>query len=81
VGDVSRLPLSKSNNMNKIQMYDALTAFGRQVVYDVLELAACCDLNVAYESFQNLKMSRHAECIEYMFRDQIKTKKTKNAKV
>ncbi len=67
--------------MNKIQMYDALTAFGRQVVYDVMELAACCDLKVAYESFQNLKMDRHAECIECMFRDQIKTKKTKNAKV
>jgi hypothetical protein len=67
--------------MNEIQMYDAITAFGRQVVYDVMELATCCDLKIVHESFQNLNMNRHAECVEYMFKDQIKTKKTKNAKV
>ena len=67
--------------MSEIQMYDALTAFGRQIVYDVMELAACCNLKTAHESFQNLGMNRHAECGEYMFKDQIKTKKTKNAKV
>ena len=67
--------------MSEIQMYDALTAFGRQIVYDVMELAACCNLKTAHESFQNLGMNRHAECVEYMFKDQIKTKKTKNAKV
>lgn len=65
--------------MSEIQMYDALTAFGSIVVYDVMELAACCNLKTAHESFQNLNMNKHAECIEYMFKDQIKTKKTKNA--
>ena len=35
--------------MNEIQMYDAITAFGRQVIYDVMELAACCDLKVAHK--------------------------------
>ena len=63
--------------MNEIQMYDALTAFGRQVIYDVMELAACCNLKVAHESFKSLNMNRHAECVEYMFMDQIKTKKLK----
>jgi len=67
--------------MNEIQMYDAITAFGRQVVYDVMELATCCDLKIVHESFKNLNMNRHAECVEYMFKDQIKIKKTKNAKV
>ena len=71
MGDASRLPLSKLNNMSEIQMYDALTVFGRQIVYDVMELAACCNLKVAHESFQNLGMNRHAECVEYMFKDQI----------
>ena len=57
--------------MSEIQMYDALTVFGRQIVYDVMELATCCNLKVAHESFQNLGMNRHAECVEYMFKDQI----------
>jgi hypothetical protein len=57
--------------MSEIQMYDALTLFGRQVIYDVMELAACCNLKTAYESFQNLGMNRHAECVEYMFKNQI----------
>jgi len=45
--------------MSEIQMYDALTAFGRQVIYDVMELA---------------NMNRHAECIEYMFKAELNKK-------
>ena len=63
--------------MNKIQMYDALTVFGRQVIYDVMELAACCDLKVAHKSFKSLNMNRHAECIEYMFKAELNKKSNK----
>ncbi len=53
--------------MNKQLIHDALTVFGRSVVYEVMDLAECCDLKVAYDTYKSMGMDNYAECIEYLF--------------
>lgn len=55
-------------NLSKIQfMYELLTLFGSNVVKEVMEIAACCDLQVAYDTYKSMSMDNYAECIEYLF--------------
>lgn len=53
------------NNFDPI--HSALTVYGSIVVNEVLRLAACCDLQVAYDTFINMNMDKYAECIDYLF--------------
>jgi hypothetical protein len=48
-------------------MYELLTLFGSNVVEEVIEIATCCDLQVAYDTYKSMGMDNHAECIEYLF--------------
>ena len=53
------------DNFNLI--HNALTVYGSVVVNEVMELAVCCDLRVAYDTFTNMNMDKYAECVDYLF--------------
>lgn len=48
-------------------LFDAFTIYGRKVVHEVMELATCCDLKTAYNTYKSMGMDRYADCIEYLF--------------
>jgi hypothetical protein len=48
-------------------LFNALTVYGRNVVNEVMELAECCDLIVAHDTYLKMGMNKHADCIDYLF--------------
>lgn len=55
------------NNSSFKLIFDAFTIYGRKVVHEVMELAVCCDLKVAYDTYKSMGMDKYADCIDYLF--------------
>jgi len=54
---------------NRIQqMYEILTAFGSVVVNEVLDMIACCDIMAIRETWQNMNMNKHVECVDELLK-------------
>ena len=56
------------------QMYDILTVYGRSTVNEVLDMIRCCDIKVIRETWENMNMMRHVECIDEILKINPKTK-------
>ena len=50
------------------QMYDILTVYGSNVVKEVLYMIKCCDVKVIRETWVNIGMNRHVECIDELLK-------------
>jgi hypothetical protein len=50
------------------QMYEILTAFGSVIVKDVLDMIACCDIMAIRETWQNMNMNKHVECVDELLK-------------
>ena len=48
-------------------IFNAFTVYGRQVVHEVMELAMCCDIKTAYDTYKSMGMNKYADCIDYLF--------------
>jgi hypothetical protein len=57
-------------------MYEILTVFGSVVVKDVIEMIECCDIVVIRETWVNMNMNKHAECVDEILRMINETLKT-----
>ena len=53
---------------NLQQMHDILTMYGSVVVRDVLDMIRCCDIKVIRETWDNMNMIRHVECIDELLK-------------
>jgi hypothetical protein len=53
------------------QMYDILTVYGSKVVNEVLDMIRCCDIKVIRETWMNIGMNRHVECIDELLKIKI----------
>jgi|688.fasta_scaffold01094_85 hypothetical protein len=53
--------------MDLNKMYCLVAVFGSTVVREVLELTKISNPTVVTEVFNDMNMSRHAECAEYLF--------------
>jgi hypothetical protein len=53
--------------MDLNKMYSLVAVFGPTVVREVLELTKITNSQVVTDLFNDMNMSRHAECAEYLF--------------
>ena len=53
--------------MLKEIIYEAITLFGNTTVREVFELVSVGNVNVIYNTFQNMNMKRHADCVAFLF--------------
>jgi len=53
--------------MDLNRMYSLVSTFGPTVVREVLELTKISNSQVVTDLFNDMNMSRHAECAEYLF--------------
>jgi hypothetical protein len=49
------------------QEVEAIKLFGEEVVCQVKETVDMCDPDAAYTAFEEVGLSEHAECVEFLY--------------
>ena len=59
------------DNILQSKLENAVKVFGSKTIHEVFDYAKSVELKTLYEVYNELNMKRHAECLDFLFFDEL----------